>query len=437
MATILSRKIYILLAVIGVTLIVIGIVLWFLNKRPSISRRETVVDFIEDARGLGYSGQRKIVTDLKGNSYIAYRKNHNEYAEIFVARINPSGNTIRVEGTTRPISAVGGKTDQRVPSVVIDKEETLHVVWYGSDSEKQENNRQIKYSQSRDQGVSWSQWKNISIVEGFKKKEDYWQEHPMILAGRDGALYVVWEGKDKKNKEQQVKFSRSNDRGVTWSQWKNARMTPDNTQSRPTLVEDSAGRLFLFIYSSSGNNNGAQQIRYSTSSDRGETWSEWETISDGNVDSRHVSAVMDDRGIIHAAWRSAIPSREGSQIMYRAFQNGSWSPERAVYSSSGEFQFFPSIGAYQGTIPYVVWMESDSSSDFPREDPRNGEARVSFLRDGVFTKPETFSESTGLYPHVPDRVTGGASIPVVYLSQNKNANPEKFSLVFRYIAAGI
>lgn len=372
------------------------------------------IDVIEDNRGLGYTGQRKIVSDEEGNYYVAYRKKYEKQSEIFVTRFSREG---KVSGTTKPIAIIS-EEDQRVPSIAIDSKGIVHIVWYGSDTEKEKNNRQIKYARSSDRGETWSSWRNITFVSGYSKGEDFWQEHPSILAGSNGMLYIVWEGKDEQNKRQQIKFSRSNNGGDSWSSWKNIRVTRNNTQSRPSLAEDGNGRLYVFMYSSQGDGNDVQKIQYAGSSDRGETWNDWQPISDQKFDARHASVAQDFSGNIHIVWRSPATKNGPSQIIYRSLSESRWSDAVVVSpSSSSQYQFFPSIGVRKiGDMEtvFVVWMENDGLSGFPRDDPDAGYGFISFLSQGKFSAPARVGKGNILYPNIPERIDNTRRVPIVY-----------------------
>ncbi len=380
----------------------------------NFSNLELVIDTTEDPKGLGYSGQRKIDYDKQGNIYLAYRKKYLGHYEIFVARV--SGNDKPLISTTeKPIANIN-VASQRVPAIAVDSKETIHTVWYGSDN-WQENNRQIKYANSSDLGQAWSSWKNISPVAGYTLSELYWQEHPTISVGSDDALYVVWEGKDSQNKNQQIKFSKSKDGGASWSPWKNI-ATTKNTQSRPNLVIDRKGNLHLFMYSSQGNPMGdIQQIEYATSSDRGDTWSTWQAISDPLFDSRHVSVAIDSHDTIHVAWRAGASTTQPSQIFYSALSNGEWGNILPLPASS-QYQFFPNIGVTQGDQIYIAWMENATSSDFPRENPSSGTNLISFMEDGIFQEPIILNGQNKLYPNIPDKFDDVNLVPVAYLEQS-------------------
>jgi len=403
----------------------------FIYTRQNRRAKEAVnvkIDTIEDVKGLGYSGQRKIATDSHGNFFMAYRKKYQGKSEIFVAKAAYTDGQWKISGTSRPISQVASGVDQRVPSIAVDPKNNLHAVWYGSDMEKEPNNRQVKYSRSSDGGKNWTRWKNISFVAGYDSHEDYWQEHPHILSATDGKLFAVWEGKDQDNRTQQIKFSRSSDGGATWSQWINVQASQGNTQSRPTLVEDQAGGLHLFMYTSEGSEGGRQQIQYLRSDNAGNSWSERLAISDPGSDSRHVSAAADAQGTIHAAWR-AQNSSGYSRIVYRSWKNGSWSEIRSV-APREQYQFFPSLGVDRNGKINIAWMESDQPSDLPTEDPQDGKVYLSRLISGAFSTPrEISSQKSGLYPHIQEKF-GEDEIPIIYES---GIASDRFELVFNLI----
>lgn len=388
---------------------------------------EIKIDTTEDVKGLGYPGQRKLATDGKGNYYIAYRKNYQGYNQIFVARLQIENKRWIIEGTEKPIANVGQKVDQRVPSLTIDQKGVLHVVWYGAESKKETSNRQIKYANSKDGGKTWSQWKNISYVEGYDNKEDYWQEHPYILAGRDNTLYAVWEGKDKKNDKQQIKFSKSTDEGISWSKWKDVNASQERTQSRPVILAESDGTLHLLMYSSVGSQE--QQIQHARSTDSGNTWSEWESVSRSIGDARHLSAMIDSADSIHVAWRESADSESQAQIFYASLpKNGIWS-NPAIVAQSNNYQFFPNISADRNGLPMIAWMETDSRSDFPRENPETGRIRIARLDQKNSSKFNILdTQENGLYPNTLETLEEDGNFPVVY--EKKEA--KNFSIVLYF-----
>lgn len=340
----------------------------------------------KDPKAMGYTGQDKVAVNSEGEVFVAYRAEGEDDYEIFVSKIKDG----KLE-SAKQITDSGDKT-QRVPSIAIDSSDVIHVTWYGLTSNEEEG-RQVKYTKSTDNGKTWSDPVIPSLVEGWKE-DDYWQEHPQILVEGNN-LYIVWEGKDGDNEEQQVKFTKSSDGGKTWTKWKNVKGNPDNTQSRPYLVLDSNNNLNLFMYSS--RESDSQQIWHSVSSDKGETWSEWKKVSEGLGDSRHASAAVSN-GKIFLVWRSE--SNDKSQIYFSTY-SGSWvKPE--LISQSSDYQFFPVVGVNKSNDVAVTWVENSDESEFPRDDPENAKGYFAFFNSSTnkFENKTLIGDSV-YYPHIP------------------------------------
>jgi hypothetical protein len=316
----------------------------------------------EDNKAMGYSGQDKIAINSKDEAFIAYRQKGKGDYEIYVSKVK-NGKLV-----SNKVATDSDDKTQRVPSITIDNNDVIHITWYGITSNSNEG-RQIKYIRSTDDGKTWTKPVMPSLVDGYKD-DDYWQEHPQILA-KDNDLYIVWEGKDSQNTDQQIKFTKSNDGGKSWANWMNVKPSSENTQSRPFLVFDSNNNLNLFMYSSQESDN--QQIWHSISKDKGETWSEWENVSKGLKDSRHATATEFGNKIL-LAWRSDVDNK--SQLYFSVLSDDGWSEAQKVLESDS-FQFFPVVGSNKNNEVAITWMENSDASEFPREDPQNSKGYFS------------------------------------------------------------
>lgn len=387
----------------------------------------TMIDSSDDIDSLGFPPQRKIVLDNKGNVFVAYRKKFNGNFEIFVAKISKQDGKWVVSGNEKPIVQIGGNA-QRVPAIAIDSRNGLHIVWYGADNNTQEGNRQIKYIQSQDGGQTWSEWLDISPVESYNNG-DYWQEHPYISVGRNDELYVVWEGKDSQNNNQQIKFTKSQNMGKTWSHWQNISVTPGGTQSRPVIIQDSAGKLHLLMYSSLGKS--IQQIQYSFSLNDGQTWSKWQNISNSFFDTRHMSAIIDKNNLIHVVWRSVTPLGP-TQIYYSFLNKGQWSEPKLIAESSHN-QFFPSIGIDESNNLYVTWMETDKNYNLPREKPEGGQIYTAEIQNGQTEQHKLQSQGEkNLYPSLPAKIVEINNLFLIY-STIPDKNNEFIEIILKKI----
>lgn len=333
----------------------------------------------EEYKAMGYPDARKIVRDSADNLYVAYRKkyvqdNVEEY-HIFVSKSIDGGQTWQLANGRGPIEQVGDY-NQRVPAIAIDSADTLHVVWYGNDAESEgKNERQIKYSRSADRGRTWSDWVNLAQIHGYRD-HGLWQEHPTIYAQAvDGAnrLYVAWQGRDRDYDRSQVKFIMSPDGGHSWNSWVNVSPSEDMNYSRPTIVTSpDGGIIYLLAYRGA---DGRQQIVWTQSTDDGLTWAPWAPVAAGDCDQRHVSVAVDGRGNLHAVWRQR-PCTGGDDDrpsqIHYAVYDGTWSRPVMVGPNPAAYQVFPTVTVTADQMVWVAWSETDEASSFPKENPGSG-----------------------------------------------------------------
>lgn len=378
---------------------------------------ESHIDNSDDRRSLGYSGQRKVAVDADGNVLMAYRRKDDDYHQIFVSELRRFNEGYLLARQEQPMSVSTPGITQRVPSVAVDKKGVLHTVWYGSDDPRYPNKRQVLHGSTKSSRNVWEDNDIISYVEGYDSDFDYWQEHPTIATGGYDTLFVAWEGKDEENDKQQVKFSRSVDGGSTWKDWINVNPADNYTYSRPTMVyTPETGTLHLFAYSSHGIDSETNQIQYTYSRDLGGTWSDWEVVSNGTYDARHISATVVN-GVPLIAYRTRLTEGGPSQIVYQTV-NANTRGEPQVLHGSSNFQFFPSIMSLEGTNGFcVTWIEEDTASGFPNEDPTDGDIYFACeTLGGAGSAPAVFNltpEGSHLYPNLPERAPASA-IPLMY-----------------------
>lgn len=362
------------------------------------SQASAQIDTTEDYRALGYTDQRKLARDSHGVLYAAYRKKdargERECYHIFVSKSADNGATWQVVAGGAPIEQAGDCT-QRVPALLIDASDVIHVVWYGRDKQHSgENDRQIKYTRSADGGATWSPWRNVAEVPGYSGSA-LWQEHPTIAAAGK-LLYIVWQGLDGgSGNASQAKFIKSADGGATWSAWRNVGGGRRN-QSRPVLVAARAGHLFMFAY---GNVDGVQQIIWTSSVDGGDTWQPWRAVAPSNADQRHVSAAVDASDQVHLVWRQMEESG-GSTIRYAVYSGDSWSAAELVSAAPGVYQLFPSVVISGDGTLWVAWTETNERSSTPEDDPTGGQVVYVSRPAGSSWRPRTVlmpSSHTSIY----------------------------------------
>ena len=403
----------------------------------SIATEPGLIDQTQNNKAMGYTDSRKIVRDSVGNLYVAYRKKYKLHAEtayhIFVAKSSDNGSRWRILNDERPIETVGDM-NQRVPAIAIDQHDGLHVVWYGPDESGMSNDEnQIKYVHSTDGGESWSAWRNISFVSGYGD-QPLWQEHPTLFIDEANRIYVVWEGRDEWYTESsQIKFVKSQDGGLSWSDWAN--IAPARaSRSRPSLIA-TAEKLYLFAY---GAKNGIRQILYASSIDDGLSWSSWQQVAPAFQDQRHVSAAVDAKGTIHIVWRQLPfwPTTEqdrSAQIYYAIFDGASWSAPVRVGAHLGVAQTYPSIAVDREETAWITWLETTDPYDFPNDAPTSGSVYYAAKSQHGWSEAQRFAPgNNNLYPSLRRNLDSATEqIDVVWLETAATSHRIRFTQLQR------
>lgn len=364
------------------------------------------VDSTEDIKAMGYPDGRKVARDSLGQLYVAYRKKYKLHYttayHIFVAKSQDNGRTWLVTNQGRPIETTGD-TNQRVPAIAIDRDDVIHVVWYGLDdpdfskaahaqSAKErpkdgpkDGGNQIKYVRSEDGGATWSPWQNIGYVPHYQG-EPLWQEHPAIYidaiapdapAHEPAPIYLVWEGQDADQRGVgQIKFVKSLDGGHHWTPWQNVAPRTRNL-SRPTIVRTVNGALHILAYGYVGKQ---PQILHTSSIDDGQTWQEWRTVAPAAVDQRHVSVAADATGRLHIVWRQPVSSLwqqslwthgpdepTKTQIFYATYDGARWSQPHQVHADPTVAQTFPSVSISRAGTVWLAWSQTGQDCSYPND----------------------------------------------------------------------
>ena len=160
---------------------------------------------------------------------------------------------------------------------------TLYVSWMDStDDDSQEGLAEIYVARSDDAGKSFSEAVRVTVFRepGFRPRNAffrYWgSAFPHIAIGPEGELYIVYVGLNpaKPTDDGDVFFSRSMDRGATWTRPK--RLGGDETSSLqffPALATDPSGNLHVMWGDMRDDKAQTRyHIYYTTSQDRGDTW---------------------------------------------------------------------------------------------------------------------------------------------------------------------
>jgi len=210
------------------------------------------------------------------------------------------------------------------------------------------------YARSVNGGVTWSGKKNISTVSTYITSS-------MCVDGND-YLYTVFSvivgGKYI------IRFSKSTDKGLTWSQPTNITSSGGAwNQLSPSIAVDSAGKLHCVWMGYNSAYTAKYQIRYSNSTDNGTSWAKPRNLTAVNYNQDYPCIGISKNNTVIIAWYGTSASYTTDQIWFtRSFTRGNTWRANVVLTRVNYGQQKSSIAIDVFDRTYLVWTGRHSGS---------------------------------------------------------------------------
>lgn len=192
----------------------------------------------------------------------------------------------------------------------------VFLVW----QQGEENKNGIYFSISSNAGKDWEAPKRISSSASDSA-------HPVICVSGSN-LFVVYQ--DWRDKNYDLYFVRSLDKGKTWSKEVNLTARPRGS-FRPKMVVE--GNKIYLVWMD--NREDRMQIYFRTSDDGGESWSEEKKLTDYAGDASHPSIAKEGRNL-YVVWDD---TRDGNKEIYfkkSSDEGRTWSGDIRLTNADGD-----------------------------------------------------------------------------------------------------
>ena len=279
--------------------------------------------------------QRKLVRLSDGTLYAVYHRKYFGDYQIYVKKSVDGGANW---STSFRVSSGMGGYDQIYPSIAVDSNDYLHVVWMGDSSGYP--NYQIWYAKYT---TSWIAPVRISTYTGMDTE---YQGPPSIAVDSNDYLHVVWEGYIP---------------GATERLWYAKYITSWSTPERicdpkghyPCIAVDSNDYLHV-VWSGPGYRQ-VFHAKYITS------WSTPVRISTyagmESYHQEHTSIVVDSNDCLHIVWHGQATGFPNRQIWYAKYTTSWIAPVRiSTYTGMSDYsQYHSSIAVDSSNCLHVIW----------------------------------------------------------------------------------
>ncbi|MCK4758157.1 MAG: hypothetical protein KAS67_06885 [Thermoplasmata archaeon] len=280
--------------------------------------------------------------------------------------------------------ATSPQADAQYPSIAIDPQGIIHVVWSQTYSDW---TYEVHYSRSIDNGKTWSGYTDntetlVSYREG--SNDSPWVDSPKIAVSTNPLiLHAVWTEVSPIGEATEIFYSRSIDQGMTWSgTGGNLPISNPGSQTPISFPADIAvggadGKDVHVVWTQDVDHGGgfwSSEVFYACSSNYGElvSWEPERIISQSIPDDTYAAdvkvAAFEDN--VHVIWNQWGVDGE---VYYSGSWNGGvdWSNDEVaegdqkISHSDGEFAESPVVATSPengGMGAHVIWTEIDEKS---------------------------------------------------------------------------
>jgi len=311
-----------------------------------------------------------IAVDSEGRIFIVWCEDYAETGirEVMLIYSIDGGNTWANSTADVPISnPAGAAYDVNNPSLAIDPDDNLHVVWHQK-TDAVYNTFEIVYSKSIDHGLTWT-GQTADREISFRDDLSAWD--PDIDCDNSGNIYVVWNEDAYSGGQDQLLMGISTDGGLTFSS-----ETIDKAISA-VYQETGAASIHIdnfdnihVVYKGSLDVSPLTKLSlYTGSTDGGESWSGYDTPvfidygPTGGIDSWNTDITSTSTGILVAVYGSENLTTGNDDIWASYSYDGgaTWSgntnPDLVSLPDNITGSYVPYIATGPGDTLHVVWRE--------------------------------------------------------------------------------
>jgi hypothetical protein len=207
--------------------------------------------------------------------------------DVFFSHSTDGGKTFSIPQNLSNDPATSGN-----PQMAVDASGNISVVWESDDVKYG-----VLFTHSTDRGATFSTPVNLATTNTSGKGSF----GPEIAVGADGSINVAWE--DDFNFQSDISFSRSTDKGATFSTPKNLSNNAGNSFSAQIAVDLSGNIDVVWMDDTPGN----YVIFLSRSADQGTTFSSAKNLSNSPGNSGNPQIGVDANGGTYVAWQGNVP----------------------------------------------------------------------------------------------------------------------------------
>jgi len=302
------------------------------------------------------TGRHTIARDTYGGLHVVYAKGTSYRSQIFYAKSIDNG--VTWENTQLTNISDG---DQLRPSIVVDSNNVIHVVWLFSEYMESETIYQICYMKYL------SSWSDISYFTSDDWNNYFSNNNVDIAIDSFNNLHLVWDGEEYNVSEDKwYYYIRYKKFDTDWGDTQNIVSVASVHQTNPTIAIDSNDVLHI-VWFNNGNFDTPSQLHYINYNSE---WSSIEEITDTEdifYFSGNTLLIVDKNNYLHFSFSGIHAGyySNRSQVFYIT-RTTSWQSLQILTTSSSQNSTFYSMAVDENNYIYLFYLSKNHYYSTPR-----------------------------------------------------------------------
>ncbi len=322
--------------------------------KSSDGRTWSVPIRVNNDAGAASQSEPALALDPANAIYVAWTDTRLGTNDVFFSKSTDGGLSFSANVRVNDVTT----NSQSEPDLAVDpvNPHLVHVVWM--DTRSPILGPDIYYANSTDGGLSFNP--SVRVNNDLTGAE---QGTPEIAVAPNEEVYVVWRDPRNPAKGPDIYFSKSSDRGATWTP--NIIVNDDSggaTQQDPTIAVDVAGTIYV-AWTDFRNVNTAPDIYATRSTNAGASFAANMKVNDDvGAATQWVPSLAANGGKVEAIWADARTSGSTSWDIYGSSSTDglTWSANMKVNDDllPNVFQFSPSVGIDAAGDVFAAWLDT-------------------------------------------------------------------------------
>ncbi|MCK5562506.1 MAG: exo-alpha-sialidase, partial [Thermoplasmata archaeon] len=346
-----------------------------------------------DSGYIYYNNGRKVVVDKDYNIYVIYYKQITTPVssnQIIVSKSEDNGNTWEQHLVTNQWYFT---YTSAYPSLTIDSKGVLHAIWCGGTAIS--TNYNIRYANSKDGGITWGDHFNLTATTS------YYHYYPSIACDKDDKIHIVWYGRENATYYNNVHYINRSADG-TWGALQMVTtwlyISPYMYTYHASVETDSKGNVHVVWRGYIETTRLSYNIGYRVLWANNGTWSNIIPLtSDTGYYKYYPCISVDENDDIHVIWYGTDSTETGYNAVYMMYDSSTatWGPRE--YLTTVTNQYVGTVGFNQkGEVDALWYGYRLPSLTYPQVVHHSQKSTTGWEADYNFIR----SAANNLYPNL-------------------------------------